>query len=344
MEKEIENKIENKIFHTIRYMGNKEKLLSFIVPEIISCCKKNDIVCDLMSGTNIIGYVLRDRNIIYSNDIQYYSYVIANAILKNMKFNFNELKETIEIRKLENSSFNFIYENYKDTYFSGNQCNEIDNIRYAIETVEEDYKYVLLTALMMSMCKCQSTTGHFAQFLDKNHKRVIPLRKMSITDEFYKELIKFNNINGNNEKNKFFNLEVIELLKKIDIKSVGCFYLDPPYTHDQYSRFYHLLETVCKYDKPNLKYKAKYRMDRFMSDFCYSKNVIGAFSNIFEIISSYKKPVVVSYSNRGVLSIDELISLGKKFFKNAKYTECKYKHSSQGKGGINVSEKVLTLF
>ena len=40
---------------TIRYMGNKNKLLDFIIPEIEKITTPKSIVCDLMSGTNCIG-------------------------------------------------------------------------------------------------------------------------------------------------------------------------------------------------------------------------------------------------------------------------------------------------
>lgn len=333
----------NKTFHTIRYMGNKEKLLSFIIPEIERYTNKGDIVCDLMAGTNSIGYALRDRNVIYSNDIQYYSFVLANAMLRNNNFNVDEIKTEFEDRMKSNCEHNYIYDNYKDTYFSGKQCKEIDSIRNAVDKESEEYKYILLSALMIAMCKCQSTTGHFAQYLEKNHERVKPLRKMSIINEFFYELKKFEKITGNNKKNCFYNLEVMDFLNSIDINKIGCFYLDPPYTHDQYSRFYHLLETVCKYDNPDLKFKAKYRTDRFMSDFCYSRNVSNAFENIFEVVSSCKKPIVVSYSNRGVIDLDDLQQLSKKYFKNVNILTYNYKHSSQGKGGISVREVLLTL-
>ena len=37
--------------------------------------------------------------------------------------------------------------------------------------VDKKYYYFYLTLLMGAMCKAESTTGHFAQFLDKNNKR-----------------------------------------------------------------------------------------------------------------------------------------------------------------------------
>ena len=43
--------------------------------------------------------------------------------------------------------------------------------------------------------------------------------------------------------------ELKELAKKIKADIV---YIDPPYNSRQYSRFYHVLETLTKWDKPEL--------------------------------------------------------------------------------------------
>ena len=75
--------MEYDYIHTIRYMGNKNKLLSAIIPEIENVTKPGDVVCDLMAGTNSIGYALKKRNKIISNDIQFYSYVIGSFMLGN---------------------------------------------------------------------------------------------------------------------------------------------------------------------------------------------------------------------------------------------------------------------
>lgn len=84
-------------------MGNKNKLLNFIIPEIVRHSNKNDIICELMAGTNCVSYALKDKRKIYTNDIQYYSYVISNALIKNNKYTINsdsaisDLKEKFDL-------------------------------------------------------------------------------------------------------------------------------------------------------------------------------------------------------------------------------------------------------
>jgi adenine-specific DNA-methyltransferase len=53
----------------------------------------------------------------------------------------------------------------------------------------------------------------------------------------------------NNHKNKVYNSDINELIKTTSHDVV---YLDPPYNERQYSANYHVLETIAKYDNPQI--------------------------------------------------------------------------------------------
>ena len=71
-------------------------------------------------------------------------------------------------------------------------------------------------------------------------------------------------------------------------------YIDPPYNSRQYCRFYHLYETLVKWDKPQLYGVALKPKPENMSLYCSTKAV-----NVFEklIYSLNTKYLVVSYNN-----------------------------------------------
>ena len=241
-------------------MGNKANLLEFIIPEIMSITRPGETICDIMAGTNSIGYALKNRNKIISNDIQYYSYILGECLLRMKTVPDKEtIRKEIEDKYEENIKskiYTYFVDNYTDTYFSEEQCREIDSLRYAIENAGEN-KAFYLTLLMSAMCKAQSTTGHFAQFLPKQHSRVKSLRKISIKNLFFEKVEDFSKYVFSKEENLCFNLDYNQLFELDFVKASDCFYLDSPYTTDQYSRFYHILETICKYDYPVLNHKAK---------------------------------------------------------------------------------------
>lgn len=334
--------------HTIRYMGIKNKLLDDIIPEIEKITKPGDVICDLMAGTNTIGYALKTRNVIYSNDIQYYSYILAKCLLSNELIpDINETRNDLESNynlNLKKHMYSFFVDNYTDTYFAGDQCAEIDSFRYAISKISNFYKQCFyLTALMSAMCKAQSTPGHFAQYMNKDHRRVIPLRKLSISKLFYEKINDLQRIVKSNYTNKQFNMDYKALFETEEFKNVSCVYLDSPYTSDQYSRFYHILETICKYDNPDLKFKAKYRTDRVQSDFCYKKNVSKEFEYIISFCKNNNISLVISYSNHGVITVEELLKICNKYFSNTKVKYIDYNHSSQGNGVIDIKEVLIIL-
>lgn len=329
-------------------MGNKNKLLDYIIPAIENITKPGDCICDLMAGTNSVGYALKERNKIISNDMQYYSFIIGNTLLNNYVIPsreemFDDIEKNFQKNKCD-KYYTFFERNYSDTYFSNTQCIEIDSIRYAIDKVtDSNKKNLYLTLLMSAMCKVQSSTGHFAQFLSKDNKRVASLRALGVKNVFYEKLDEFSNFVTSRYENECFNLEYTDLLNGKFTSSVKCFYLDSPYTTDQYSRFYHILETVCKYDNPRLNFKAKYRDDRKQSNFCYKSKAAFEFEKIISFAYHNKSHMVISYSNKGVVSLEDLKKICEKYYNDVSVYEINYDHSSQGSGKIKVKEILIVL-
>ncbi|MBR5922428.1 MAG: DNA adenine methylase [Clostridia bacterium] len=335
-------------FDTIRYMGNKSRLLDYIIPAIKSVTPENGIVCDIMSGSNVVSYALKDTFTVYSNDIQEYSYVISKAVIVNQTETITaasamkELKGNIEDNERK-KHFAFFEKTYANTYFSLKQCCDIDSIRYAISKIQNTYRQSLyLLALMNAMCVVQSTPGHFAQFMPSKHKRIIPLQKMDLRKEFLKKCNLYSYIYFSSCDNKAFCMDYKKLLEDGFIDEVNTIYLDSPYSQEQYSRFYHILETLVKYDNPVVNYKAKYRDDRFMSGFCYKTKVAEEFRTIIEFCKNKSINLVISYSNHAVLPIEELKNLCKEYFRNVEFEKIKYEHSTQGKGNKQITEFIIT--
>lgn len=333
---------------TIRYMGNKSKLLEFIIPEIKKITPENGTVCDLMAGSNAVSYALKEYFTVYTNDIQEYSYTISDAVIVNQseaissKSAMRDLWGYIEENE-QNKTFGFFENTYADTYFSLAQCRDIDSIRFAVENLRNRHKKSLyLLALMSAMCTVQSTPGHFAQFMPSEHRRIIPLQGMDLRQEFLKKCDKYSDIFYSAAENKAFCTDYKNLLSSGELEAVDTVYLDSPYSQEQYSRFYHILETVVKYDNPIVNYKAKYREGRFMSGFCYKNQVEKEFEAILSFCADSEKGLVISYSDKAVLSAETLDKLCKKFFQNVCRKNINYSHSTQGKGERKLSEIIFT--
>ena len=78
-------------------------------------------------------------------------------------------------------------------------------------------------------------------------------------------------------------------------------YADPPYTQDQYSRYYHIYETVVLYYYPTCQGRGLYRPDRATSSFSLASKVEQAMDDLIAASARLKSCLVLSYPSEGLL-------------------------------------------
>ncbi|AUN26518.1 hypothetical protein RSJ21_15275 [Clostridium botulinum] len=215
-----------------------------------------------------------------------------------------EQQQLIDFKDFDNFDAYYLYtKNYSGTYWSYNQCVWIDSIKY----VADKYKHIeqlydlIISSLMYAMAYNSQSTGHYAQYRDANTIRsmndILIYRRKSIREFFvrkFTELTKFYN-DTNDRKFTTSSLDYMDCLNNLQEGTLV--YADPPYCFVHYSRFYHAIETLTRYDYPSVAYKGRYREDRYQSPFCIKTQVNEAFENIFNIIKDKKLELVLSYSN-----------------------------------------------
>ena len=74
---------------TLQYMGSKARIISHICDPIIKN-KSIQTVVDLFAGTGSVGYALKPYKNVISNDLEYYAYIINQAILNGCCFSESE--------------------------------------------------------------------------------------------------------------------------------------------------------------------------------------------------------------------------------------------------------------
>jgi adenine-specific DNA-methyltransferase len=268
-----------------------------------------------------------------------------------------------EIEELENKQRNLINKNfeigfylfakfYSGTYWSFDQCVWIDSIR----AVAEEYKglpefYLILSSLIYSMSYTSQGTGHFAQFRDVNESNVDDImiyRRREIWSLFERKFTELSNTLDivSNYEYKITNLDYVDCLRIIEENSIV--YADPPYSSVHYSRFYHAIETLVKYDYPQVKYKGRYRDDRHQSPFGKRTEVNNAFRLLFENVKARNSHVILSYSDNGMISQKEILSIGKSVFGNSYLSEVwtkEHVHSKMGRSdehNMDVNELIIS--
>ena len=89
--------------------------------------------------------------------------------------------------------------------------------------------------------------------------------------------------------------------------------------------------------------KVGIRKDHNRSNFCYKDRVMNSFDELLKNIQA--KYTIISYNNEGLISIDEIKNIAKKYYKNVNDQSKKYKKFAGGYGGYkNIKSKKVKEF
>lgn len=238
----------------------------------------------------------------------------------------------------ENSSHHLFIKYYSGTYWSFEQCLWIDALRRVADTYRDSpVYYVILSSLMYGMSYCSQSTGHYAQYRDAKTESskddILTYRIREILPYFKSKFKQLKSHLGENKYNHTVtSLDYRTCLDTIAERTIV--YADPPYAFVHYSRFYHALETLVKYDYPEVDHKGRYRSDRHQSPFGRTKEVKEAFTSLFEKIKVKQATLILSYSNTGMITLKEILKIAAKTMHkeyNITYREEEHIHSTMGR-------------
>lgn len=234
---------------------------------------------------------------------------------------------------------------YAGTYFGIKQSIQIDNHRRKLEELLKSdsinsWQYnLVLTSLISTISQIVNSAGkHFAQPIKfenilKNDLLESRLYKNRIIDvdtillENITNNISVINNNTSPTNNIVLSKTMESILKSVDdLPNIDLIYADPPYTAQQYSRFYHIPEILIDYSIPELQiHRDKvttglYPSDKFKSRFCSMTKVHEAFSDLLRLTKKTKSTLLLSYSkslsddngNKRMITIKQLEQLKEK--------------------------------
>lgn len=287
-----------------RYIGCKTKLVNYIF-DTISQYKFSERMkfADLFAGTGVVSYKFAENGYdIILNDNLYSNFIVYKAVFGKETIRKEKLLKIIEkLNKIESKHIekNYFSNIYGDKYFSFNDAKKIGYIRDYIENIKKDLNdreyFLLISSLMYFVDKIANTVGHFESYLNsKPNDKNFELKLLDTLESK-------NNI-------KIYNMDANILAKNIKSDIV---YIDPPYNARQYVNFYHVLENLCRWEKPTeFQGKSmKFKRDHLKSDYCRKKA-----PKLFEdLINSLDcKLIVVSYNNtyeaKSIASINTITS------------------------------------
>ena len=224
-------------------------------------------------------------------------------------------------------------------YLSLGQAIEVDALRSAIDAYHgSDLRDWLLASWMAAIGAVLNAPGHAAQYLHPtstaNSRRLAQTWSRSVWDEFevaLKDLDQVGTVKWR-KNNDVFVGDALDLVSGGQLRNVGAVYADPPYTKDQYSRFYHLYETLYRYDFPDAKGAGRTRSDRFTTGFCFKSGVQESFHSLCRNISRMNLPLVISYPSQGILAEagSDVRAIAREYYKSVDMLSIDAQHSTMG--------------
>lgn len=347
-----------------RYIGNKTKLLSELMIAISEKTFPNSTIVDLMAGTGSVSVELRKRGyrVIASDMMTYSKHHLVSQLLLNTSPEFNKLVKTFPcVFSSERNNYEAVI-NYLNSltpikgyfynefspegipangtpsrkYFTSENAQKIDAIRETINnwindelitsTEESLLKHTLILAVN-DVANISGTYGYFLSTFNKSSLNQIELKPIDfITEGSIDNIV----IQGFAE----------DIAKEI---TADLCYIDPPYIKRQYAANYHILETIARGDFPEARGKSGLRnwWDQH-SKFCTKTKIKDSFELV--ISSMHCDKFLISYSEDGLLSLQQLISIlepfGKVSYQTIKYSRFRSNKSSLSK---NLSEFLIYL-
>lgn len=235
-------------------------------------------------------------------------------------------------------------------YFSLRQAIEIDAIRYAIDTLGQPEEIDwLLGAWLVSIAALVNAPGHTAQYLkpnsDRGYARILGAWQRSVWTQFQAALRSLRQVGSMawRTKNQAFVGDALNLVCSDQLQDVGVFYADPPYTKDQYSRYYHVYETLYRYDFPASTGAGRYRSNRFVTSFSLKRSIVESFHRLFVSVAERQVPLVLSYPNQGLLTDagEDVWQLAREYFSDIEVITIAAQHSTMG-ASKGTSRKLVT--
>lgn len=295
---------------------------------------------------------------------------------------FAKIREGLQHSDLLNSNKALVASCYGGIYFSYQQAVAIDAIRHHIDSIQDqDAKPVYLAALLSAVSDCVNTIGkHFAQPIKPIRKdgsvkqnlirKIISDRKIDFLSLYRSWLLTYGSLPCNKTKGIAIKGDYAEELGRLKQRGVkfDVIYADPPYTRDHYSRYYHLLETVCLRDNPELSTstisgvtsisRGLYRKDRHQSPFCIKRQAPVAFRALFGAARRFDCPLILSYSpfskanddHPRLMDTSQITAMGSSFYKFSTVSYCNdFTHSKlnstlNNKNREEEAEVLITFF
>jgi len=340
---------DDAIFPSTRYQGSKLKIANWIWDAV--CDLDFETALDAFGGAGSVSHKLKqqDKQITY-NDILKFNWHIGSALIENDDIVLSD--DDIEFILNENQKTKyptFVYDTFKDIYFTDDENKWIDRVITNISLLDNFYKQALGLFALFQACIIKRPYNLF-------HRKNLYIRLSEVErtfgnkttwdtpfEEHFRQFAAEANqaVFCNGRQNKALNCDVFDIAENYDLV-----YIDTPYISKKgigvdYLDFYHFLEGLANYAdwKEMIDERSRHKKFKSKSSVWTDKNaIVSGFDRLFDKFRD--SILVVSYRSDGIPPISQLTDLMKKYktdVREIKRTSYKYVLST------NHSEEILIV-
>ena len=309
-------------FPSTRFQGSKLKIVDWIWDNV-KVLEFNSVL-DAFGGTGSVGYMLKGKGkVVYYNDILKFNHYIGLALIENESTNLSEADEEFILTRQRSRKYpSFIQRNFKEIYFTHDENRWLDMVATNIGQIDDVYKKALAFFALFQSCIIKRPFNLF-------HRKNLYIRSSEVERNFgnkttwdtpfethFRKFVAEANKAGfsNGQSNKAYNYDVFDVPGHFDLVYIDTPYLSYKGTGVDYLDFYHFLEGLVNYSNWDrlVDYQTQNRRFKNGKSVWNNKNEIhAAFDKLFRKFQD--SILVISYRADGIPSIEELISILRKY-------------------------------
>ncbi len=309
----------------MRYIGNKTRLIPFLLRSIEEIGIETGVACDPFAGTASVARALKAHGWrVYAGDLMASSYAlqVARVELDRTPRFPDPIGEPDGGRADRTQSYSraleqlhnlpadggFVTEHYTPAgdpgaahgrmYFTPDNARRIDAVREAIAAarsearVSRQQEQLLIATLLEAADRVANTTGVYASFVKSwqpNALRPLKLRPLRPVAA------------RTSGRSTAFRGRAIDRVAAVG--TIDLLYLDPPYNERQYPAYYHLPELIAEGWDPPPALRGKTGLipdDDRRSDWCRKSHCESALRSLLDVADA--RHILLSYNDEGLMS------------------------------------------
>lgn len=311
----------------VKYIGSKAKLIQFIKSSVPPELGEGSTMIDVFCGTTRVAQAFRrDGWNVITSDLSWAAETYASLFTMLTPADLEVVEARLRTLRELPGVDGWVTRNYCDVPSAkeggervkmwqpknGKRCDAIRDLIAEWEASKEishGVAMALTSILILGMDAVDSSVGVQQAYLKDWATRSFNDLKLNVPD-MCRSLV-----------TKPIGRHIVGDCLKIEYPPADIAYVDPPYSGHSYSTYYHIWDSIARWDKPEVGLVTNRRVDRIAkhgeydgdmkSPWNYKKTARQAFETLIARLPV--KWILISYSNESLIPVSEIVAIGKSY-------------------------------